>query len=582
MKNTVRVVAAVVNTAELTLYIDDGSILKIPQGDPRLRKIIDAVTPIVAAGGIAEISLDEHNHYKEFEEKTNGLVQFFKVAKNKLASFFKQEAKKEVVPQVIGSIPQEKPATEPKTEVKTSAEVQKLNSAVDEIMKHAKPVHSNDQLKEEETVIAVVDKKVIPDVQNIKGQITASLQTGTKGVEAFMARVAAVASKRNHSAQDLMKFLQKGDLPIADDGSIIIYKVLRLKSNGKHTYVDCHTRNVPQRVGSYVHMDESLVDPNRRNECSNGLHVARRGYVGGFSGDVCVIAKVAPEDVIAVPQYDANKMRVCGYHILFQLSDDDFQKLRKNQPITDTADGKLLIGRAIAGDHPPPIENVKITEHGGRGIQITPLQAAKAPVVEVKPAVALNVNGEVNAIQADVVSPIDVSRMVTEGKLGNQVPEEPQTSVKEADLVPPVPTVPETKLGAPKPDVTPVATAIQAVATSKGMKMAKVPLAPAPTPVTKLIPASPDHAPGGAHHKTATKSVAKELVNKVPEIKKAKESLPQKSGPRQQIRDLFDKKILNIGQAEAVLKIKKAAKKSWEALGVTEEEQKLLERYLGK
>lgn len=397
-----------------------------------------------------------------------------------------------------------------------------------------------------------------------------------------MARVAAVASKRNHSAQDLMKFLQKGDLPIADDGSIIIYKVLRSKSNGKHTYVDCHTKNVPQRVGSYVHMAESLVDPDRRNECSNGLHVARRGYVGGFSGDVCVIAKVAPEDVIAVPQYDANKMRVCGYHILFELSDDDFKKLKKNQPITDTTEGKLLVGRAIAGDHPPPIENVKITEHHGRGIVITSLQVAKAPVVEVKPAVAFNVNGEVNAIQADVVSPVDVSRMVTEGKLGNQVPEEPQTSVKEADLVPPVPTVPETKLEAPKPDVTPVATAIQAVATSKGMKMAKVPLAPAPAPVTKLIPASPDHAPGDARHKPATKPVVEKPANKVPDVKKAKESSPQKGGPRQQIRDLFVKKILNIGQAEAVLKIKKAAKKSWEALGVTEEEQKLLEKYLGK
>jgi hypothetical protein len=46
-----------------------------------------------------------------------------------------------------------------------------------------------------------------------------------------------------------------------------------------------------------------------------------------------------PEDVVAVPQYDSNKMRVCGHHILYELNDEDFQALRSNQPIK-TSDGK--------------------------------------------------------------------------------------------------------------------------------------------------------------------------------------------------------------------------------------------------
>jgi hypothetical protein len=122
-------------------------------------------------------------------------------------------------------------------------------------------------------------------------------------------------------------------------------------------------------------MDESLVDQDRRNECSNGLHVARRGYINGFGGDVCVLAKVNPEDVIAVPEHDANKMRVCGYHILFELSKEDHAKLRNNMPITDTVEGQKLLGMAIAGDHVGILEEVRIGGHNGTNIKVTTMNA---------------------------------------------------------------------------------------------------------------------------------------------------------------------------------------------------------------
>ncbi|MEL2330844.1 hypothetical protein, partial [Klebsiella pneumoniae] len=86
--------------------------------------------------------------------------------------------------------------------------------------------------------------------------------------------------------------------PIADDGCIVIYKLLLKDGPSDHkefSYRDIHSQKVPQSVGTLVCMNESLVDPDRRNECSNGLHVARRQYLGNFSGNVCVLAKVAPE-----------------------------------------------------------------------------------------------------------------------------------------------------------------------------------------------------------------------------------------------------------------------------------------------
>lgn len=480
----VKVVGAAVDKTELTLYLTDGSTVKIPQGDPRVKTIIAQVTSIVTTGGIVEVDLNQENTYTKFEEQTGGLVKFFKVTKSKLAGFFKRQKEEEpVFNQILEKLPAPQAANVSTKPVEIQ-NIEKLNSAIDEIMKNAEPVHSNETISESETVVAVVaEKQIVPDVHSIKGQISNSLVTGTKGLQRFMERVAAVAAKRSHSAEDLMKFLKRGDLPIADDGSIVIYKVLR-RGNNKN-YVDCHTKKVPQRIGSYVHMSENLVDHNRSNECSNGLHVARRAYVNGFGGDVCVIAKVNPEDVIAVPNYDANKMRVCGYHILFELSDQDYLKLKSNKPITDTEEGRILLGRALSGDHPEPVEDVEIRGHLGTDIKVTPRKKTTAPVVEVKPAIALDPDSIDSELSSEhKIDPLDVERTVVEAK-------------KESPL--------------------------------RGTK-----------------------------------------VN------------ADAKSPRQQLRELFDKKIMNVGQAQAAVNIKKAAKKSWDALGVSTEEQKILEKHLSK
>jgi hypothetical protein len=188
-----------------------------------------------------------------------------------------------------------------------------------------------------------------------------------------------VIEHRRHSVEDLLKFLEHSDMPIADDGSIIAYKILRHSPRGESgVFVDCHTRKVTQRVGSYVCVDENLVDLNRDRECSNGLHIARRGYIGGFGGDVCVLTKVAPEDVMTVPHRDANKVRVKGYHIIFELPMSAYDKLKSNRPMTEGTEVSRMLSRAVSGDHPPIIERVQITQQQGGGLVITPLVRGKA------------------------------------------------------------------------------------------------------------------------------------------------------------------------------------------------------------
>lgn len=453
MTQVTRIVAAVVDVRNLTLYVEDGSTITIPQGDPRLRKIISEATPQLIAHGWADVTIGpaDENSYAQFEQEGSGAVKFFRIAKAKLKNLFTEKPVTDtpVLALSIGQVPapQDTPATpalmprpvsyaaaaaiaamtpaEPVPEevkvedgsddqveefepiVETpSPQLEQTMGAIEEIMKHAIPASAaefhekdvakqgnvveiggetikahNDNEDSSHTIIAVVGDKVIPGMERIKTQFSRAAKMGsTVGVENFLKRIASVIEKRSHSIDDLLKFMERGDLPIADDGSILIYKVLARKgsrSDGK--YVDCHTKNVEQWTGAFVCMDPSLVDHNRSNECSNGLHVARRGYIRCFSGDVCVLAKLAPEDVIAVPSYDANKMRVCGYHILVELSDAQHNLIKQNRPLTDDPEGKQLLANAIAGKHVRRTHEVRITAQQGGGVVVKALAKAEAP-----------------------------------------------------------------------------------------------------------------------------------------------------------------------------------------------------------
>lgn len=424
MSNIIRIVAAIVDTTHLTLYKQDGSTVVIPQGDPRVQKIINQAAPEIIRNGFADIDLTAENVYKNFEQQSKGSVSFFKIAKDKLKSLFGSSQAEPVQSAVVGKVP-------------VPAE-QKTMAAVQEIMKHAVPasspeftetdVHqqrdivedgdhtpndSNDVDNSTHTIVAVTkDNKVVAGVEKIKTQFANAGTIGsTKGMEAFLARAGAVADKRSHSVQDLLKFMERGDLPIAEDGSILIYKVLNKKGDG---YVDVHSGNVTQKVGDYVCMDESLVDHNRNNECSNGLHVARRGYVRHFSGHVCTLCKVAPEDVIAVPTYDANKMRVCGYHIIAELTEEEYGLVRQNKPISDCGHGSILLANALAGDHVGKLREVRITGHKGAGLQTKELKATVQ--VTATPKIAKPVKALENPKQMNggkVIDPKKVAKKVT-------------------------------------------------------------------------------------------------------------------------------------------------------------------------
>ena len=399
---TVRIIAAIVDTRELTLYRADGETIKIPQGDPRIRPLVQLVIPAIKQFKFIDLTPEQLNneptfentqtHYAEAEKKMGGVAKFFRIAKSKLKELVNKVTGAEAEPVeptgLVGTVPSLVPnpvsqsvaptpvveeEEEDEQEEDQQAPLTKSMAVVDEIIANAVPSHSPQFAEgakdKEQTIVAVLeDGTVIPDMENLDLQLrhTAEKLGNPVGIIKFFERVSKV--ERGHSVKDLLKFMEKGELPIADDGSILVYK--RLQSTSvPGEFVDCHSRKVRQRVGSHVFMDEKLVDPNRRTECSNGLHVARRDYLNSFSGNVTVLAKLAPEDVIAVPHADARKLRAKGYFIIAQLSAEDACNVCDNRKLTDTN----LLGNAVAGNHTPIIETVQITEQRGGGLIITPV-----------------------------------------------------------------------------------------------------------------------------------------------------------------------------------------------------------------
>lgn len=639
----VRIVAAVVDTRNLTLYKVDGTTIMIPQGDPRLRKILEEATPMLVLQNYADIDIDPApgNSYADFEKEGSGAVKFFRIAKAKLKNLFNAEDApaqvdtSPVKPVTLGAVPEPlfedkgnvtasvfAPAEpEPVAAVETrtvvedpsieevqaeldkieevvtppvTAEVQRNLDVISEIMKHAVPATSPDFHEQsvkvqgdivddsgktdnqkdevdtaENTIIAVVDGKIIPGMEKIKTQFTRAAKMGsTQGVELFLRRLGSVIDKRSHSVEDLLKFMERADLPIADDGTIIIYKILRHAPSSreeksiKNVYVDCHSKKVEQWVGAYVCMDEKLVDHNRNNECSNGLHVARRGYLSNFSGDICVLAKLAPEDVIAVPSYDANKMRVCGYHIIAEIPNDLFNRLKSNQAMTSSEAGKILLADAMAGKHIGKTHEVRITGQMGNGVVTKKLEkvaVAPKPVEVVAepaelPEALENPKNEALDKPTDpmeVVKSIEqVSRKDQAQALYDAWQKAPVGGGKALALERLVnfkkaAKVSWEKLGVPNPE-DPIAQ-------------------PVPTKKTKV--AAPSTSKGKAVN-TAPQTKEPVLLPPV-EFKAPPES---EGSPRTRILKLIAIGLDSKDIAQSVLAIKKASKKSWEYLGVKPEE----------
>lgn len=116
------------------------------------------------------------------------------------------------------------------------------------------------------------------------------------------------------SVDELWDFMAHLDVEIDENGYIIGWKKVQQKADG---LFDSRTGKVPNDVGNLVEMPRSMVNDNRDQTCSQGLHIGAWQYVASFSGDTILKVLVNPADVVSVPSdYNGQKMRAAKYVVV--------------------------------------------------------------------------------------------------------------------------------------------------------------------------------------------------------------------------------------------------------------------------
>jgi hypothetical protein len=435
---TIQVVALVVAPDILTFYKTDGSVFTVTQGDPRglamsdeffaQRKLGQEIITLI----IGEDVKTATSHLDS--KKRNPLIRFYRALKADVAKLLGAEVKSNELTEDHEAAAARVKEVAARLMVRTeTTEAQPDDLPV-------RMVHSEEPLGKDETIIAVTADGVVGEVENLADQFVAADEgkAPAQGADQLLIRLAKVSSKRRHSAADLMRFLKHVDLPILADGSILLYK--RLLHQGNGVYVDPHTRKVHQRIGDIVEMDESLVDPDRRRDCSNGLHVGSRQYMGSFhsnsEGAGTMLVLVQPEDAIAVPEYGTTKLRTCRYQIVADLSNKAHDLVNANQKLDSCKSTMDLIAAIVAGARPPALGRVRIG--GGHGSNLTySINGKDQAFSNMKYADALAVSqGKAIAAAPDTVKPV---RTIDDSKNGHQTARVTPEKVRDkANVVTPV------------------------------------------------------------------------------------------------------------------------------------------------
>lgn len=132
-----------------------------------------------------------------------------------------------------------------------------------------------------------------------------------------------LSNPSSFAREELMQWIEKGQMPITPDGHFLAYK--RVRSD----YMDVHSGTMDNSVGQIVQMPRFAVDDNRNRTCSAGLHFCSKDYLGSFGGEKIVVVKINPADVVSIPvDYDFTKGRAWRYEVVAELStlDGDLER----------------------------------------------------------------------------------------------------------------------------------------------------------------------------------------------------------------------------------------------------------------
>lgn len=135
---------------------------------------------------------------------------------------------------------------------------------------------------------------------------------------------------------DLFEWLERGDMPVTEDGFIIAYKKVQEDYYSYHSGKRGKVLHAPNTV---VTMPREEVDPDRRNECSYGLHFCSYSYLYNYYGGQgrVLIVKIDPADVVAIPtDYNRAKGRTWRMEVIDEIVPEE---------LGDALGGRLVISK---------------------------------------------------------------------------------------------------------------------------------------------------------------------------------------------------------------------------------------------
>ncbi len=278
----------------LTLTTTTGKILNVPQGRADLPALVELCQTHLTKGetftitedqvrGIQDSDLRAHiaGPLKAIEKEAGGAIKFFRMARKVAARIFGLSTQTDGtfirlddVDTNVGKNARDEQGVRISEDAVTKLRIQ-------EVMEQATPITEEEVTQgvevAKQTIVAVTDNGAMIGVEALEAALTN--EVSRDGAAALIKRMAK--TKFEHTAQDVLSFLKRADLPLTINGDIIAYK--RLNNRKEGVMADCHFGTVEQRVGDEVVMPISKINLNRRQDCAAGLHIARRGSISGLS-----------------------------------------------------------------------------------------------------------------------------------------------------------------------------------------------------------------------------------------------------------------------------------------------------------
>lgn len=175
------------------------------------------------------------------------------------------------------------------------------------------------------TQVSIKDGQVLyegaPIHSALANEIVRFHNDGDSGYEPLAKFLEKIYQNPNENSREMLfDWIQQADLTINRDGDIIGYRGLNSNFTSKHkggAIVNGEPFNghVPNDPGNVIEMarHEVTFDPN--SSCAYGLHIGTYEYAKNW-GPVVVECVINPRDVVSVPAYEHDKMRVCRYRVV--------------------------------------------------------------------------------------------------------------------------------------------------------------------------------------------------------------------------------------------------------------------------